>query len=74
MSWLLPARSMIIQSETKLQLHHATEWVCEQSRFRFDSQMTYAENAELALRQEKRNVAEIFELAQKRADMLERMV
>jgi hypothetical protein len=71
-NWLLPARTMVIQATTKLQLHNATEWVCKQSRFRFDEQMTYGENAELARRQERRGVAEIFELAQKRFDCLER--
>ena len=71
-NWLLPARTMVIQSTTKLQLHNATEWVCEQSRFRFDEQMTYEENAELARRQEKFKVAEIFALAQVRLNALER--
>jgi hypothetical protein len=71
-NWLLPARAMVIQSTNKLELHTATEWVCEQSRFRFDEQMTYEENAELARRQEKFKVAEIFSLAQVRFDSIER--
>jgi hypothetical protein len=72
MSWLLPARTMVIQSKTKLDLYNAAEWVCDQSRFRFDEQMTYAENAELARRQDKKGVAEFFELAQVRFDAIER--
>ena len=72
MSWLLPARTMVVQSKTKLDLYNAAEWVCDQSRFRFDEQMTYAENAELARRQDKKGVAEFFELAQVRFDSIER--
>lgn len=71
-NWLLPARAMVIQSTNKLELHTATEWVCDQSRFRFDEQMTYAENAELALLQGKPRVAEFFNLAQVRFDSMER--
>jgi len=72
MKCLLPAKKMIVEARTKLDLYNAAEWVCEQSRFRFDEQMTYEENAELARRQEKFKVAEIFALAQVRFDSIER--
>ena len=72
MKCLLPAKKMIVEARTKLDLYNAAEWVCDQSRFRFDEQMTYAENAELARRQDKKGVAEFFELAQVRFDSIER--
>jgi hypothetical protein len=68
--WLIEARSSILRSTTRLELYSAVEWCLSQSRFVYDQQLSYRENAELARLQSLPALADVLELASKREKIL----
>jgi hypothetical protein len=66
-AWLIEAKSEILRASSLLELHAATENLCHLGRYTYDEQMSYSENAELALLQSKPAVAECLQLAHKRS-------
>jgi hypothetical protein len=68
--WLIEARSSILRSTTRLELYSAVEWCLSQSRFTYDQQLSYRENAELARLQSLPALADVLELADKKEKRL----
>jgi hypothetical protein len=68
--WLIEARSSILRSTTRLELYSAVEWCLSQSRFTYDPQLSYGENAELAKEQSLPALADVLELAAKKERVL----
>ena len=61
--WLLEAKQSVLRAETKLELYSAVEWCLSQSRFVYDSQLSYSDNAELARMQSLPSMAQVLDLA-----------
>jgi hypothetical protein len=53
-----------------LELYSAVEWCLSQSRFTYDQQLSYRENAELARLQSLPALADVLELADKKEKRL----
>ena len=68
--WLTEAKASVVRSSTRLELYSAVEWCLSQSRFTYDPQLSYADNAELAQMQSLPAMAEVLRLAAARERVL----
>jgi hypothetical protein len=68
--WLIEARASVLRSTTRLELYSAVEWCLSQSRFTYDPQLSYGENAALAKEQSLPALANVLELAEKKVRRL----
>jgi len=70
MKGLAEIKASILCAASHGQLNHVVDEACKVARFTIDLDMSYSENADMALAMDKRPVFEILTLAQARARQL----